>query len=293
MPDQAHGEPGYGRGVADSILLGHAPRPTDGAQLAKRIRTVVIAAEPAGIACTSGIEALLDGADIARLHLDLTGFILAGEVDRDRARLEPQGASVRWEPAELRDLRVHAAPMHVSGAAITLDATLTDVPFSWIETDHGELAVELGRPSAERPLHGHALVSVPKAQIGRAVLGLAESALHDHGISISKLDLDVQATSPRHLRVSVDAKLRRGLLGASVHGTASASIDDRMGVTLSDIQVDSGNPLVAAMLGAFRGKIARYEGRRIDLASELPAGISVADVQVRVTDDVTIEARLV
>ena len=39
----------YGRGVAESILLGHAPRPTDGAQLAKRIRTLVIAAEPAGI----------------------------------------------------------------------------------------------------------------------------------------------------------------------------------------------------------------------------------------------------
>lgn len=279
--------------MAESILLGHAPRPTDGAQLAKRIRTVVIAAEPAGIACTSIIDAELDGADIARLHLDLTGFILAGEVDRDRARLEPQGASVAWESAVLRDLRVHAAPMHVSGADVTLDAQLTDVPFTWIETDHGELAVDLARPTAERPLHGHAMVSVPKAQIGKAVLGLAESALLDHGVSVSKLELDVESAGPRDLRVAVDAKVRKGLLGASVRGTASASIDDRMGVTLSDIKVDSGNPLVSAMLGAMRGKIERYEGRRIDLAAELPTGISLADVQVRVTDAVTIEARLV
>ena len=85
----------YAHGVADSILLGHAPRPTDGAQLAKRIRTLVIAAEPAGIACTSIIDAELDGADIARLHLDLTDFILAGESDRDRARRpEPDRAHV-------------------------------------------------------------------------------------------------------------------------------------------------------------------------------------------------------
>ncbi|WP_306233432.1 hypothetical protein [Agrococcus beijingensis] len=279
--------------MAESILLGHAPRPTDGTQLAKRIRTVVIAAEPAGIACTSRIDAELDGADISRLHLDLTDFMLAGEHDRDRARLEPQGASVTWEDAELRDLRVQANPMHISGAEVTLDATLTDVPFTWIETDHGELAVELARPSAEHPLHGHATVSVPKEQLGKAVLGLAESALLDHGITVSKLVLDVQAIGSHELTVTVDAKLRKGLLGASVHGSANAAIDELMGVTLSNIQLDSGNPLVAAMLGAVRGRITKYEGRRIDLASELPEGISVADVQVHVTDDVTIEARLV
>ena len=66
-----------------------------------------------------------------------------------------------------------------------------------------------------------------------------------------------------------------------------------MGLTLSGIEIESGNPLIAAMLGAVRGKIARYEGRRIDLASELPPGIRVADVNVEVGTEVTIEARLV
>ncbi|MEV7527026.1 hypothetical protein [Agrococcus sediminis] len=278
--------------MADSILLGRAPRPTDGAQLAKRIRTLVIAAEPAGIACTSGIEAELDGADVVRLHLDLTGFVLAGEHDRDRVRLEPQGATVAREPAVLRELRVHADPMRVSGAEVTLEASLADVPFAWIETDNRELAVELGRPSAARPLHGQARVSVPKEQLGRAVLGLAESALAERGISVSRLDIDVEATGPRDLRLTLDGKVRKGLLGASVRGSASASIDDRMGVTLTDIHVDSGNPLVAAMMSAARGRIERFEGRRIDLASELPEGIRVDDVQVTVTDAVTIEARL-
>ncbi|ROR65699.1 hypothetical protein [Agrococcus jenensis] len=279
--------------MAESILLGHAPRPTDGAQLAKRIRTLVIAAEPAGIACTSVIDAELDGADIARLHLDLTDFTLAGEIDRDRARLEPQGAPVSSEPAVLRNLTVRATPMRVSGAEVTLDAQLRDLPFRWIETDNRELAVELARPSNERPLHGHAIVSVPKHQLGAAVLGLAESALLDMGVTVSRLDVDVESTGPHSLRLIVDGKVRKGLLGASVHGSASASIDDRMGVTLSDIRLESGNPLVAALLAATRGKVHGYEGRRIDLAAELPEGIRLADVQVRVTDDVILEARLV
>lgn len=279
--------------MAESILLGHAPRPTDGAQLAKRIRALVIAAEPAGIACTSIIDAELDGADIARLHLDLTDFILAGEFDRDRSRFEPQGAAVSSESAVLRHLTVKASPMRVSGAEVTLDAQLDDLPFHWIETDNREVAVELARPSDAQPLHGHATVSVPKHQLGAAMLALAEPTLLDMGVTVSKLHIDVESTGPRDLRLVVDAKVRKGLLGASVHATASASIDDRMGVTLRDIALESGNPLVTAMLAATRGRIQGYEGRRIDLASKLPEGIRLADVQVRVTDAVVLEARLV
>ncbi len=278
--------------MAETILLGHAPRPTSGAQLEKRIRTLVVAAEPAGIACTSVIDAELDGPDVQHLHLDLTGFHLAGEHDRDRARLEPQGATVSSEDAVLRELRVRADPMHVSGAAVRLDAQLTGVPFRWLETDNGELGVELAQPDEDRPLHGHVRVAVPKAQLGEAVLGLAESALLERGITVSRFDLDVEQTGPRQLRVVLHAKVRKGFLGAQVTGSATASIDDAMGVTLSGIELESGNPLVAALLGAVRGKIERFEGRRVDLASELPPGIRVADVQVEVGDDVMIEARL-
>ncbi|WP_413317389.1 hypothetical protein AA0Z99_11230 [Agrococcus sp. 1P02AA] len=278
--------------MAESILLGHAPRPTSGSQLEKRIRTLVIAAEPAGIACTSLIDAELDGPDIAHLHLDLTDFELAGEHDRDRARLEPQGAPVSIEEAVLRELRVKADPMVISGARVRLDAQLTDVPFRWLETDNREVAVELSPPDAQHPLHGWARVAVPKEQLGKAVLGLAESALLDRGITVSRFDLDVAQAGPRAVSLTFDAKVRKGLLGAHVTGSADADIDEQMGVTLSGIQVDSGNPLIAAMLGAVRGKIAAYDGRRIDLASELPPGIRIADVQVQVGEDVTLEARL-
>lgn len=279
--------------MAERILLGHAPRPTSGAQLEKRIRTLVVAAEPAGIACTSVIDAELAGPDVEHLHLDLTDFTLAGEHDRDRARLEPQGAPISSEDGVLRELRVRADPMYVSGAAVRLDAQLTHVPFRWIETDNRELAVELSRPDDAHPLHGHVRVAVPKEQLGKAVLGIAETALLDRGITVSRFELDVEESGPQQLRMTFEAKVRKGLLGAHVTGEANAAIDDALGVTLSGIRIESGNPLIAAMLGAVRGRIAGFEGRRIDLASELPPGIRLADVQVQVGLEVTVEARLV
>ncbi|WP_404312187.1 hypothetical protein LG314_12965 [Agrococcus terreus] len=278
--------------MPDRILLGSAPRPTDGTLLAKRIRKLMIAAEPARIECTAHIEAVLDGPDIARLDLDLTGYVLGDEHDRDRSRIEPQGAPVASEEGVLRDLRVHAAPMRVSGADVTLDLALQGVPVRWIDTDAGELAVELGDPSGDRPVHGSLRLSVPEQQLGDAVRALAEPLLQEHGVHLSRLDLELEAITPRQIRIHADAKVRKGLLGASAHGSATATVDDAMGLVLSDIRLDSGNPLVAAMLAVARGRIQGLEGQRFDLATELPPGISVEDVRVAVDRDVVIEARL-
>ncbi|WAC66922.1 hypothetical protein OVA14_03900 [Agrococcus sp. SL85] len=278
--------------MPDRILLGSAPRPTDGTVLAKRIRKLMIAAEPARIACTAHIDAVLDGPDIERLDLDLTGYVLGSEHDRDRSRIEPQGAPITSEEGVLRHLRVHAAPMRVSGADVTLDLELQGVPVRWIETDAGELALELGRPSDDRPVHGSMRVAVPKEQLGDAVRGLAEPMLQELGVAVSRLDLELEALTPRSVRAYADAKVRKGLLGASAHGAATATLDDRLGLTLDDISLDSGNPLVGAMLAVARGRIQGFEGHRIDLAAELPAGVRVEDVQVRVERDVVVEARL-
>src|SRR5690606_35752383 len=150
--------------------------------------------------------------------------------DRDRARLEPQGAPVSSEDGVLRELRVKADPMQISGATVRLDAHLMDVPFRWIETDNRELAVELSPPDDARPLHGSARIAVPKDQLGNAVLGLAESALFERGITVSRFDLDLEESGPQSLRVTFDAKVRKGLLGAHVTGGANAEIDDRLGL---------------------------------------------------------------
>ena len=70
--------------MAESILLGHAPRPTSAAQLEKRIRTLVVAAEPAGIACTSVIDAYrpeeLVGLDAEICHI---AGLVRGDIGAD------------------------------------------------------------------------------------------------------------------------------------------------------------------------------------------------------------------
>lgn len=276
----------------DRIRLGHAPRPTDGADLARRIRALVIAAEPSGVRCTTEATATMDGADVADLDIDLSGTVIADAADRDRSRLEPQGAVVSREDATVRRMRVLAQPLRVAGADVRLDAELEDVPIRWLETDANETAVEMRGGSDERPVRGRLVVAVPEAQLAGAIRRVADAMLREHGVTIAALDLDVRSSGPRELQVVADAKVRKGFLSASVHGGATATVDDQMGLTLRGITVESGNPLVGALLAVARGRIHGFEGERIDLVRELPEGIRVQDVRVDVGDEVVLEARL-
>lgn len=271
--------------------LGHAPRPTDGARLAERIRDVLAAAGATGMA-GDAVEAELDGADVVRLAVDLTGAAFVKPRGGAPDRLELQGVPVSSEPGVLGELVVHAEPILIGDAPVSFHVRLLDVGLRWVETDAGELGIDLDEPSDDRPVRGHAIVSVPKHRLSAMALTLADAFLADAGVAVSHLELDVEGDGRQGLRLVLNGKMRKGLLSASVRGSATATIDDLLGLTLSGIHLESGNPLVAAMLVAARGRIQVYEGHRFDLREVLPPGFRLDDVRLEVTDSVTLEARL-
>ena len=278
--------------MAARILLGASPRPVAGDDLVRRIRALVVAVEPAGTPVTMEVQAQMDGADIADLQIDLTGTVPADPAAQDRSRLEPQGAVIAREPATVRRLRVVANPLRIAGADVTVDVDLADVPMQWVETDANETAVELGEASDDAPVRGSVRLGVPERQLSDAVRTVADALAAEQGVAISKLDLEVQAAGSRDLRVFADARVKKGFLSASVQGSATASVDDRMGLTLSGIRLESGNPLVAALLAVARGRIQGLEGQRIDLVSDLGPGLRVQDLRFDVGDEIALSARL-
>jgi hypothetical protein len=301
----------------DLIPLGPAPRPADGADLAARIRTALadeLGGQAAGLDRAS-VAAVLDGADVASADIDLSGVVVslggaagptgaagsasaagaAGHGARGTAdaakRWTPE--IVRREPATLRRVRVDAHPLVAVDLPVDVTAELEGLRFDWVEGSDGRVGVQPVEPTQEHPVSGHARIAVDKAGLVATARGLLTVVLLQQGITLTGLDVDLVSRGPRAAALRVDAAIKKGMfLSARVQATASVSIDANMVLTVRDVQLASGNPLVAALLGTVRGRVEAATSRDIDLATLLPDGVRLADVRLDVGQELVVSARL-
>ncbi|MFD2024606.1 hypothetical protein [Promicromonospora aerolata] len=281
----------------EPILLGTAPRPTDGADLTARIRTALadeLGGRAAGLDRTS-IAAVLDGASVASADIDLTGVVV-----RTDGAANPAGAGTSWnpeivrrEPGTLHRLRVDAHPIVAVDLPVDVTAELEGLRFEWVEGADGRAGVLPVEPSGEHPVSGHARVAVDKAGLVATARGLLTVVLLQQGITLTGLEVDLVSEGPRSATLRVDAAIKKGIfLSARVQATASVSVDANMVLAVRDVQLASGNPLVAALLGTIRGRVEAATSCDIDLAEKLPDGVRLADVRLDVGEELVVTARL-
>ena len=261
-----------------TIPLGSAPRPTTGDELAERVRSTI--AEQAGGSAAVRVSASIDGADIPSLELDLSGLVVPDSPPASR-----RTAVRARERGVVGKLSIEAHPVTVDGVPLDVTAEAENVPFSWVEGTDGSLAAELVEPTPEAPLVGAGRVAAPRTAVAAAVERRAAVLVAAQGLKLTKLDLDVTSQGPRAVTVAVRAQLRKGILSATATGGAHATIGDDLVLTLSDVTATSGNPLVAALLVAAKGRLQALEGRRIDLGAQLPRGVRIVDVQIEASAD--------
>jgi len=274
----------------DVVHLGAAPRPDDPAELARRVRQALVS-QSAGITDASAVrvEATVDGAAVPTLDIDLTGVVVGG-VRKAPPAPEPVAVKTR-EAGIVGRLRVDAHPVTVEGVRVDVRAEAQNVAFSWVEGTGGELAAELVEPSEHDPLVGHVRIAAPQAEIVATVQRIAAELATAHGVTLSRLDVELVSRGPRAASVAVRAQLRKGFLSATAQGGATATVDTDLVLTIADVSVTSGNPLVAGLLAAARSRVQAFEGRRIDLGEQLPPGIRLADVTLAIGDEVVLSAR--
>ncbi|MEN5076152.1 hypothetical protein ABE437_20225 [Isoptericola cucumis] len=275
------------------LPLGPAPRPATGDDLAARIRALGARAAGPGVV---GLERArvtteLDGADVASAALDLTGVAFGVSQHRPEVTWSPAAVTSRV-PGTVRRLRVDAHPLTAVDLPVDVTAEAEGLRFVWVEGSDGQVGFEPLDPDDAHPVAGHARVAVPRAGLVATVHGLLAVSLQSQGIQLSDLDVQVDSRGPRAAGLRIDAKIRKGFLSAAVTATASASVDDAMVLAVGDVQISSGNPLVAAMLGAVRGRVEAAGNRKIDLAAALPQGVRLSDVRLDVGEELVITARL-
>ncbi|MBT0995428.1 hypothetical protein KIN34_14155 [Cellulomonas sp. DKR-3] len=276
----------------DILTLGAAPRPSSDAELSARLRDALVASagvEPASAERVQ-VTATSSGADVPSLAVDLTGVTLS---PREARAAQGTGgfAVVRRERGTIGSLRVDAHPVTVVGAGADVQVEATDVPFEWVEGAGGELGVVGVEPDEAHAVHGSARVAIPVRDLEAAAERVAAQLAAANGLRLTRLDLRLTPAGANGIAVVAEAQVKKSLLSATVEAAMTATVDDALGVTVRDVRVTSRNPVVAALLGAVRSKVDRYDGRRVDLVAELPAGLRLTDVTVTVGQDVVLTAR--
>ena len=278
---------------AQLLPLGPAPRPTSGDDLAARLRA--LAARAAGPGATgldrADVTAELDGADVAALALDLTGVAFGAQQKAPGVSWAPASVTAR-EEGTVRRLRVDAHPLTAVDLPVDVTAEAEGLRFAWVEGSDGQVGFEPVEPDDAHPVSGQARVAVSRAGLVATVHGLLAVSLQSQGITLSDLDVQIDSHGPRAAGLRIEAKIRKGFLSAGVSATASASVDAAMVLSVGDVRISSGNPLVAAMLGAVRGRVEAAAHRRVDLAAALPPGVRLTDVRLDVGEELVVSARL-
>lgn len=292
----ASDHPSAERRTPDPIPLGAAPRPTDGADLAARIRTA-LAEQLGGVdgLDRASIDTVLDGADVTSADIDLSGVVV-----RNDGTPGPADGTKRWnpevvrrDPGTLHRLRVEAHRIVAVDLPVDVTAELEGLRFDWVEGSDGRVGVLPVEPTEAHPVSGHARVAVDKAGLVATARGLLTVVLLQQGVTLTGLDVDLVSRGPRSAALRVDAAIKKGMfLSARVQATASVSVDADMVLAVRDVQLASGNPLVAALLGTVRGRVEAATSRDIDLAEKLPAGVRLADVRLDVGEELVVSARL-
>ncbi|MFD6177213.1 MULTISPECIES: hypothetical protein [unclassified Isoptericola] len=275
------------------LPLGPAPRPTSGDDLAARLRALAVRAAGPGVAGLdrSGVRAVLDGADVASLELDLTGVAFGAHQKAPGVEWSPATVVSREEGA-VRRLRVDAHPLTAVDLPVDVLVEASGLRFAWVEGSDGQVGVEPVEPDDAHPVTGQASVAVSRAGLVATVHGLLAVSLQSQGVTLSDLDVQIDSRGPRAAGLRIDAKIRKGFLSAAVSATASASVDAQMVLTVGDVRISSGNPLVAALLATVRGRVEAAGNQSHDLAAALPPGVRLTDVRIDVGEDLVITARL-
>ena len=277
----------------DILPLGSLPRPASDADLTDRLRAALLTYGGVEAASASAVQlaATLAGTDIPTLAVDLTGV----QVSPREARAAQAAAGtvdvVRRERGTIGSLSVQAHPVTVVGAGVDVELDVAGVSFEWVEGAAGQLGLGAVEPAEAHPVSGSARLAVPVQAIEAAAERVATQVAAANGLRLTRLDLRLSPAGDNGVAVVVEAQVKKSLLSATVEAGMTATVDDALGVTLTDVRVSSRNPVVGALLVAARSRVERYDGRRIDLVSSLPAGVRLTDVHVTVGDEVVLTAR--
>ena len=279
--------------------------PRDADAVVDWIRTVAL--EPGEEVIATGLERIrvtaeLIGTDLESLVIDATDAALdlhfADPSPGPMPAVEPD--VVRSSTGIARSVRMTAQPMRISGIPLFLDVRLSDAPIAWLVYANPTV------PGTEQSRHdlqvaedgtgvrGSVDLSIRADDIAPLIRSMLEPGLASAGIRLRRLDIDILQDGADGIRLRARGAARWKLLSASARASARVRITSDGILTLRDLRIGSGNPVVAFGLLFVRRHLRDAIGNTFDLNADEAGlqGIRVHGVQVAADEDVRFRARL-
>ena len=234
------------------------------------------------------------GGDLDEVRIDASGLRAT------QPGLEELGALVRptfpasgeADPITLHRVELLARPAYLDGVPVEAQAEMADLQGLLVRDADEHLWILTDPQRSPERLHGRGSVAIRTEDLQELARAAVSQQLQDMGLALSSLRVRLRADHSRALAVLAEAKVRRGLLSATVQIRMDAEVDAHMVAHIGQVQARSGNPLVSMVLAAVRGKLDRYAGRTFDLNAYMPAGLELADLSVQTGEKLIVTARI-
>lgn len=264
--------------------------PTSGTELSEQLTDTVRTVVGPGVKADGVRADISQPPNIAELQANLSGFDL--DVDKTVASKAKKQISndmasvVDRIPGTIKKIVLKAHPLVAQGIPVDFDLEATDVPFNWVKDNSGMIWFGLSEQKNEGT-RGEFSGHITKGALRQAVKETVAVAAGKKGFHLIDLDFDVTQSGQNFLLVG-NAKLRKGILSAKADARAALNYDPHsLTLTVTQLEVKSGNPAVAMVLHMVQGTIDQYRGQVIDLNEKLsPTGqkLQALDISVTHTD---------
>ncbi len=232
----------------------------------------------------AGVEPVrAEGADW--VMLDKLAINLDGATIRTDERPENPGALTDREPGfSARSLAVSGNPVRYQEASAIFSLAASEVIFDFARDARKKVQLVL---AAARD--GRIEATIAKRDIEALLLAGARPMAAAKGVSIEKIEVNLNATGPRSLAVEARVTAKK-MFSAIVRVTGKLDIDDQMVAVVSGLRAVGEGMIGSMVVGFIQPKLDQVNGRQVPLLAVSLGDLRLRDVKLSTPNGLHLEA---
>lgn len=220
-----------------------------------------------------------------RLNIDLTGATLL----LDHLPQEFVGVGSAAPGPRFTEFEVVGHPLLYLSSKLDFEVKAADVQFQFDRTQSGRPVMALAAAQ-----DGRVAARISREDFERLATAKAAEFAKANGITLDRIDFDIDQTGPRSLRFNVKAHVQTKALFKMIRGAVVLSgqldIDDDLVARASRLNIAGEGTMISLAVNLYRGKVLALEGKEFPLTAWELGGVRLRDLELHVGDELAVTA---